>query len=289
MKALIRALVFSLLISPFLDSLPVTAQSSRADTSQHKSEFVTVNGVKLNYLDWGGNGEAVLFLHGFPGSAHNFDDLAPTLADKFRVIGLTRRGHGQSEKIETGYEIENLVKDISQFLAHLKIDRVNLVGFSTGGDELTKFANTYPKRVIKLVYLEAAYDKTDLPTLEQLDPLVDPTSPEKFTRIEEAMMKMQDNFLPDYRKIKAPILSYYAIFEQHWALKPDTDAGLKKRAEEFMEKVVRPRQFKNIDQMKKQAPHAKIVVLRNTNHNFYRDPKLKGRVAAEVREFLLAK
>lgn len=282
MMSLIKTLIFSVLIA-----ISIGAQTSRPDTSPHKSEFVTVNGVKLHYLDWGGSGEAVLFLHGFPGSAHNFDDLAPTLADKFRVIGLTRRGHGQSEKIETGYEIENLVEDIRQFLAHMKIDRVNLVGFSSGGDELTKFANTYPKRVIKLVYLEAAYDKTDLVKLEAKDPFNDPADPPKFTKIEQAMMKMQDNFVPNYSKLKMPILSYYAIFEEHWAVKPDTDAAMKKRADAFMETIARPRQFKNINQMKKQAPHAKIVVLRNTDHNFYRDPKLKDKVAAEIREFLV--
>ncbi len=259
----------------------------RPDTSPHKSEFVTVNSVKLNYLDWGGGGEAVLFLHGFPGSAHNFDEMAPKFADKFRVLGLSRRGHGASERVETGYAIENLVEDIRRFLVHMKIDRVNLVGFSTGGDELTKFANTHPKRVIKLVYLDAAYDRTDLPVLEPKDPFYDPNNPELFTKIETAMIKMQDGFKPDYRKIKAPILSYYAITEKHWALKPDTDEKMQKKAEQFVKDVVQPRHWKNINQMRNQAPHAQIIVLRDTYHNFYRDPLIKIRIANEVREFLL--
>lgn len=280
------AILFSLLLPNFISA---QNQTMLPDTSPHKNEFVTVNGVKLNYLDWGGSGEAILFLHGFPGSAHNFDELAPKFADKFRVLGLSRRGHGQSEKVETGYEIENLVKDITQFLDHMKVDRVNLVGFSAAGDELTTFAKLHPKRVIKLVYLEAAYDRTDLLALEAKDPALDPAKSPQFAKIEPAMMKMQDNFLPYYRKIKAPILSYYAIFEQHWDLKTDTDAAMKLRMKEFTEKIVQPRQWKNIEQMRKQAPHAKIVVLRNTDHNFYRDPLLKEKVAAEIREFLLKK
>ncbi len=100
-------------------------------------------------------------------------------------------------------------------------------------------------------------------------------------------MKMQDNFVPDYRKLKMPILSYYAIFEQHWRLKPDTDPAMKLRMKEFTEKNIQPRQWKNINQMKKQAPHAKVVVFRDSDHNFYIDPKLKDKVAAEIREFLL--
>jgi pimeloyl-ACP methyl ester carboxylesterase len=282
-----RVFVAALFLSLFI-SLSISGQTSPVDTSPHKSDFVTVNGVRLHYLDWGGSGEAVLFLHGFPGSSHNFDELAPTLVDKFRVLGLTRRGHGQSEKVETGYDIANRVEDIRQFLDHLKIGRVNLVGFSAGGDELTQFTASHPDRVIRLVYLEAAYDRTDLPRLLPLDPFEDPANPEKLSKIDKAMIQSMDTFVPNYRKIKAPILSYYAIFEQHWAVKPDTDAAQKKRADEFMENIVRPRQFKNIAQMQKQAKHAKVVVLRNTDQNFYRDPKLKDEVAKEIRRFLLS-
>ena len=271
----------------FTNLISAQNPTRQPDTSPHKSEFVTVNGVKLNYLDWGGSGEAILFLSGFPGSAHNFDELAPKFADKFRVFGLTRRGQGQSEKIETGYETNNLVEDVRKFLDHMNIDRVNLVGFSAAGDELTTFGNLYPKRVIKLVYLEAAYDRTDLLKLEPKDPFFDPANPEKFTKIEQAFMKSQDIFVPSYLKIKAPILSYYAITEKHWNVKPDTSAVMQKKADKFIVKVVQPRQWKNINQMRKQAPHAKVVVLRNTDHNFYRDPLLKDKVAEEIREFLL--
>jgi len=134
---------------------PTPTPAAREDKSPHKSDFVTVNGVRLHYLDWGGSGEAVVFLHGFPGSAHNFDEMAPKFTDKFRVLALTRRGHGQSEKIETGYETDNLVEDVRQFLDAMKIDRVNLIGFSAGGDELTRLSGPHPKRVLKLFYLDA--------------------------------------------------------------------------------------------------------------------------------------
>jgi hypothetical protein len=45
-------------------SLDVGAQPDRTDKSPHKSGFVTVNNVKLHYMDWGGAGETLLFLHG---------------------------------------------------------------------------------------------------------------------------------------------------------------------------------------------------------------------------------
>jgi len=295
------ALVFVLFVSllpnaiavqgetPSPTPMPNPTPTPRKDNSPHKSEFVTVNGVRLNYLDWGGTGEAILFLHGFPGSGHNFDEMAPKFVNKFRVLALTRRGHGRSEKIETGYETDNLVEDVRQFLDAMKIKRVNLVGFSAGGDELTRFAGLHPKRVLKLVYLDAAYDRRDLTELESKDPLWDPKFNENLTKIDAAMIKSQDTFRPDYTKIKAPALSYYAIMETHWAVKEDTAPEVRKKAQDFLEQYIQPRQWKNIEQFRKQLPKGKVVILRNTEHNFYRDPAIKDKVALEIREFLLGK
>ena len=146
------------------------------DKSPHKSAFITVNGVKLHYLDWGGKGETLLFLHGMGDTAHIFDDLAPKLTNQFRVLGLTCRGHGQSEKPESGYDTGTLVEDVRQFLDALKIKRVILVGHSWAGDQLTRFAGAHPGRVMKLVYLDAACDRAGLPEIQkQLPPELFPT------------------------------------------------------------------------------------------------------------------
>ena len=128
------------------------------DKSPHTSNFVTVNGIRLHYLDWGGSGPSLLFLAGRGCNAHIFDDFAPRFTGQFRVLALTRRGHGESDYPETGYDIDTLVEDIYQFLDCLRIDRVILAGHSLAGIELSHFAALYPERVLKLVFLEAAYD-----------------------------------------------------------------------------------------------------------------------------------
>jgi non-heme chloroperoxidase len=133
-------------------------QDGWRDASPHRSAFVTVNGVRLHYLDWGGKGEALLFLHGMYNSAHIFDELAPKFTDRYRVLGLTRRGHGQSDKPSAGYDTDTLVEDIRQFLDAMKIKRASLVGHSMAGTEMTRFAILHPQRVKKLVYLDAALD-----------------------------------------------------------------------------------------------------------------------------------
>lgn len=138
------------------------ANSQWIDTSPHKIGFVRVNSIRLHYLDWGGKGDSILFLTGFGDSAHIFDELAPHFTDHYRVLGLTRRGHGQSDKPEVGYDMSTLVEDIRQFLDVVGINRVILVGHSLAGDEMTRFAGTYPSRVDKLIYLDAAYDHSEL-------------------------------------------------------------------------------------------------------------------------------
>jgi non-heme chloroperoxidase len=137
------------------------------DKSPHKARFITANDVKLHYLDWGGRGDTLLFLHGLGDTAHIFDDLAPNFTNQFRVLGLTARGHGRSEKPPTGYDTGTLVEDLRQFLDAVKVERVILAGHSIAGDQLTRFAAVHPARVIKLVYLDAAHDRAGLPEIHK--------------------------------------------------------------------------------------------------------------------------
>jgi pimeloyl-ACP methyl ester carboxylesterase len=212
-------------------AMPVASQSgnTREDRSPHRSGLVTVNGIKLHYLDWGGKGEALLFITGTGDDAHVFDEMAPKFTDSFRVLALTRRGFGESDKPETGYDTATLAEDVREFLDVMKIKRVNLVGHSAGGDELTRFASVYPKRALKLVYLDAAYDRTDVAAIEAKDPL---PIRQPANKAQEAHYKGMGEFHPDYKKVKAPALSFYAIFETHWDLKADADESTRKKAEE---------------------------------------------------------
>jgi pimeloyl-ACP methyl ester carboxylesterase len=159
-----RSTVLRVLLLAFLP-LSTQAEPEWKDRSPHTSGFVTANGIKLHYLDWGGKGEVMLFLHGLGDTAHIFDDLAPKFSNSFRVLALTWRGHGQSDKPETGYDTATLVDDLRQFLDALKLERVILVGHSIAGDQLTRLAGEHPNRVSRLVYLDAAVDRASLPEL----------------------------------------------------------------------------------------------------------------------------
>jgi len=122
------------------------------------SNFVSVSGIRLHYLDWGGHGPVLLFLTGMGCSAYIFSRFAPRFTDKFHVLALDRRGHGDSDYPETGYDPDTLTEDLRQFLDALNVHQVILAGHSMGYIELCHFTASYPERVLKLIFLDAAYE-----------------------------------------------------------------------------------------------------------------------------------
>jgi pimeloyl-ACP methyl ester carboxylesterase len=139
--------------------------------SNLKSDFVHVNGIRIHYLDWGGHGPTLIFLAGMGATAYIFNKFAPRFTDKFRVLALTRRGQGDSDYPETGYDADTLTEDIRQFMDTLNIEKAILAGHSLAGVELTHFAATYPTRVEKLIYLDALDDRRGFPAIMKQNPL----------------------------------------------------------------------------------------------------------------------
>ncbi len=139
------------------------------DHSAHKSNLVHANGVNLHYLDWGGDGDVLLFLTGLGCNPHIFDHLAPRFTDQFQVLALTRRGHGESDHPETGYDVDTLTDDIRCFLDALGIEKAILAGHSMANIELSHFTALHPERVLKLIFMDAAYDRTSTSYKEMVE------------------------------------------------------------------------------------------------------------------------
>ena len=102
-----------------------------ARTPEDKS--VEVNGLRLHYLDWGGDSDrVVVLLHGITGNAHDWDDVAPALRRHYRVLALDQRGHGDSEWTQAGYWPQDYAADLHAFVQKLGIAPFDLVGHSLG-------------------------------------------------------------------------------------------------------------------------------------------------------------
>ena len=132
--------------------------ASWRDPSPHTVRFVTADdGVRLEVLDWGGSGRPVVLLAGGGPTAHVFDDFAPQLARYYRVYGITRRGFGASGFAEAPSPVDRLRDDLLAALDALGLEDPVLAGSSIAGAEMSAIANSHPRRVAGLVYLDAAY------------------------------------------------------------------------------------------------------------------------------------
>jgi pimeloyl-ACP methyl ester carboxylesterase len=139
--------------------------SSERETAL-KTQFITVQPgtvqpgtvqpeVKLEVLDWGGTGRNLILLAGLGSTAHVFDSLGPKLAAQHHVIGITRRGFGQSSVPQTGYDPRRLGDDVVAVLDALHIADPVLIGHSIAGEELSAISTYHPGRAAALVYLDA--------------------------------------------------------------------------------------------------------------------------------------
>lgn len=125
-----------------------------AQAQQPTDRFATVNGLRLHYLDWGGDEgkQPFLMLHGISRVAHTFDHIAPAFLDRFRVIAIDMRGHGDSDwSPEGNYLVEDYASDLEAFIDQLNLRDVVLLGNSTGGRVVQVYAGMHPERVAKLI------------------------------------------------------------------------------------------------------------------------------------------
>jgi pimeloyl-ACP methyl ester carboxylesterase len=136
-------------------------QASWHDAASHEVHSISVDdGVQLEVLDFGGNGSPVVLLPGLGATAHSFDEFAPQLARKYRVIAITRRGTGSSSKPDFGFDTPRLSQDVLRVMDAMKIGKAVLIGHSIAGDELTWLGGHHSERFAGLVYLDAAYDRS---------------------------------------------------------------------------------------------------------------------------------
>ena len=284
MRAL-RALGALLIV--FAVTLPVIA----GDTSPHRSGLVQANGVRLHYLEWsGGKRGVLLMLAGLGHDAHVFDDFSARFTDRYRVIALTRRGYGQSDKPRTGYDVNTRVEDLRRFLDALGIAKVTLIGHSLAGDELTAFASAYPARVDKVVYLDAAYDRSKVAALIVDDPvtkiLPNRGQPPGDDPIRAQLMKGSSAFHPDYRGLRAPALAFYAVQRLHPGFREAPTAEDLRRMNAWWSAKGVPYIHANIEQFRREARRGQIVEMPYANHFLFLG-STQAEVVRRTREFLL--
>ena len=119
-----------------------------------KKKYVDVQGVRLHYVDWEGDGPPVLLFHGDQRTSRSWDAVARRLHDQFRIIALDARGHGESEWSPRGYKTKDRVYDLIAFMDAVNLSNSMVVAHSTGAGVVAHVALLEPRLINKMFLIE---------------------------------------------------------------------------------------------------------------------------------------
>ena len=120
---------------------------------------VIIGSMRFHYLDWGGDGHSILFLHGGGLNAHTWDAVCMVLSDRYHCIALDQRGHGDSEWSPlSDYAVETQLQDVEGFIEQLQLVSPMLVGQSMGGLNSIAYAIRHGAEMRGLVVVDVGPD-----------------------------------------------------------------------------------------------------------------------------------
>lgn len=126
-----------------------------------QSRTIETHGLRLHYLDWGGDGlQPMLLLHGLQDSARLWDFFAANLRQSYRVMALDHRGHGDSPWAPPeAYKLADYVEELTQVIEALDLRDLVLIGHSAGAKNAFIYAAQRPQRLSKLVIVDMDPDQ----------------------------------------------------------------------------------------------------------------------------------
>ena len=155
-----------------------------------QGKYVSISsGLKLHYLDWG-NSDAIplLLLHGLGANAHYWDFFAPSFCERYHVIALDQRGHGESSWAQS-YGPRDYVHDLEDFINEIGLDNLILVGHSLGGINGILYATHRPDHVSKLVVIDIGPEIDPIGTERMLAEMA--TEPDSFDSVEDVIARIR--------------------------------------------------------------------------------------------------
>jgi len=133
--------------------------ASGAIATGYRDGYIHVRGQRLHYVDYGGDGEALVGLHGLIQNAHAFDAIAPILVPHVHLFSFDLRGRGDSDwGPPERYTWKYYMADLVGLLAELGLSRFALIGSSLGGLLALMYGIAHPDRVTRLVLNDIALD-----------------------------------------------------------------------------------------------------------------------------------
>ena len=152
MKGRIRAWTV-VLLTMFAGAADAAQRPPAGPTTVPVDRFVTSNGLRIHYVDWGNAGAPpLLLIHGLDRVARTFDHLATHFTSRFHVIAVDMRGHGDSDWDPAGrYLVEDHAGDLEGLVRQLGLRDITVWGNSTGGRVAQVFAGMHPELVSHVI------------------------------------------------------------------------------------------------------------------------------------------
>jgi pimeloyl-ACP methyl ester carboxylesterase len=157
----------------------------------------------------------------------------------------------------------------------MHFDRVDLIGHSLAGTEMTVFATRYPARVRHLVYLDAAYDLASgrEVAVKAHMPLGSGTSPVQQLNDGAGRTHL------DFTALHVPALAFFVLYDR-----PEDPPGI--RPESRLRPELIPYLREQVAIFRRDMKRGEAVELRNTDHTFFNDPRIQASVVDRVQTFL---
>ena len=127
-------------------------------TAPVTDELIELRGLRFHYREWAARragAQDLVLLHGFTGHARSWDAFAEAMTDRYRVLALDQRGHGESGwAAADAYGNPEMVEDVAAFVGAMGLTRFSLLGLSMGGMVAINLAGRRPEGLAELVIVD---------------------------------------------------------------------------------------------------------------------------------------
>jgi pimeloyl-ACP methyl ester carboxylesterase len=183
-------------------------------TVEPKSDYLSLNGVRIHYLDWGGAGDPIVVLHATGFLGRIYAPIARALASIGRVYSYDQRGHGDSGPSPDGeYNWQRTMDDLAGFILAMRFRAVRAFGHSAGATAIGSLAAEHPELISRAVLSEPVlFESPTAPELEWRNPFIERTL--KRRRAFDSVDAMFQNFdrKPPYDTWRKDMLRDYCEY-----------------------------------------------------------------------------
>jgi pimeloyl-ACP methyl ester carboxylesterase len=161
---------------------------------------VAVRGIELSIREWSGTKRPFLLVHGLASNARTWDGVAARLqATGHYIVAVDQRGHGLSDKPDSGYDFDETTADLKALIENLGLERPLMAGQSYGGQVVLDVAARWPELAAGLVLVDGGFiELATAPGATWEQTAIDLKPPHLIGTPRDAMVERVRTYHPDW-------------------------------------------------------------------------------------------